>query len=121
VQEPRTVQVPRQVPITQTVMQTRVVQQPKIVEFERPRMIPGRIRATYAGPTQTVGTMAAPVQYTAPAQTYTTGQTYMTTPTMYTTGFAGYGGMATQQQGQGMQMQGGSVPPAPQGMQGAQV
>lgn len=36
-------------------MQTRLVQQPRIVEYERPKMVPGRMVRAYAGPTQTLG------------------------------------------------------------------
>ncbi len=114
VQEPRTVQVPRQVPITQTVMQTRIVQQPKIVEYERPRMIPGKIVRTYnSGAVQTIGvTGVQPIQTVAqttmPVTTATTPVTYgYGMPTMAMT--YGAQGFATQQYG-GNQMQ-GSVPP----------
>lgn len=54
-----------QVPVVQT---TQAVQMHhKIVEYERPRMIPGRMVRAYAGPTQTVG-MAQPQMYGSMAQ-----------------------------------------------------
>lgn len=59
VNEPRTIMepVPIQVPVVQT---TQAVQMHhKIVEYERPRMIPGRMVRAYAGPTQTVGMTGA--------------------------------------------------------------
>jgi hypothetical protein len=69
VNEPRTVMEPVQVqvPAVQTVNVTQMHH--KVVEYERPRMIPGRMVRTFAGPTQTVGVTAP----TATQQFYTTG------------------------------------------------
>jgi hypothetical protein len=114
VQEPRTVQVPRQVPITQTVMQTRIVQQPKIVEYERPRMIPGKIVRSYnSGAVQTLGVTAVQPM---PVQTQSYGM--VTQPMGYATQGYGYAQGYTTQGQYGGAMQ-GSVPPVPSA--GAQV
>lgn len=72
VNEPRTIMepVPVQVPVVQT---TQAVQMHhKIVEYERPRMIPGRMVRAYAGPTQTVGMTGAQQygSYAGPMQSY---------------------------------------------------
>ena len=91
-------------------MQTRIVQQPKIVEYERPRMIPGKIVRSYnSGAVQTLGVTAVQPN---PVSTMSYG--YATQPMM---GYAtqGYSQMG---QVQGGQMQ-GSVPPSFN--QGAQV
>ncbi len=81
VQEPRTVMEPVaiQVPMQHTVQAVQVHQ--KIVEYERPRMIPGKLIRTVAGPTQTIGVTqaaAAPVTTTVPAYGYATGAAYTT-------------------------------------------
>ncbi len=97
VQEARTVMEPVaiQVPQVQTVQALQVHQ--KIVEYERPRMIPGKLIRTVAGPTQTIGVTQAQAQYTMPTQTQYTmpAQGQYTMPMMY-----GYPGMGSMMQGQ---------------------
>eukprot|EP00282_Hemiselmis_andersenii_P026392 CAMPEP_0172007572 /NCGR_PEP_ID=MMETSP1041-20130122/6185_1 /TAXON_ID=464988 /ORGANISM="Hemiselmis andersenii, Strain CCMP439" /LENGTH=244 /DNA_ID=CAMNT_0012661709 /DNA_START=18 /DNA_END=752 /DNA_ORIENTATION=+ len=82
VQEPRmtTEQVPVQVPHVQTYQVAQ--QHHKIVEYQRPQMVQGRYLRTYAGPAQTVGTVAAPTPYTQPMAT--TGYTQPMATTGYT-------------------------------------
>jgi len=104
-QVPRTVMQARtvQVPQTQTYNTYQMV--PKIVEYERPKVMPGRYVRTYDGPAQAMGyaqtTYAAPtgvIQGSAPAPAVTMGSapapvmTTMQQPIMYG-GYPGtYGG-----------------------------
>eukprot|EP00293_Proteomonas_sulcata_P019326 CAMPEP_0184288688 /NCGR_PEP_ID=MMETSP1049-20130417/1162_1 /TAXON_ID=77928 /ORGANISM="Proteomonas sulcata, Strain CCMP704" /LENGTH=227 /DNA_ID=CAMNT_0026595187 /DNA_START=23 /DNA_END=706 /DNA_ORIENTATION=+ len=78
-QVPRTVMQPRTVTVPQTYTTQMIQMQPKIVEYERPKIVPGRYVRTYDGQAQTVGyqqqpmmqqpmmtTMQQPISYGAP-------------------------------------------------------